>query len=161
MLSNYLNLPEKLQQKAITLFRKYYVPKWAVFTFDSTAVFMTFLLAYLLRFNFRTNDFFLQLTFQQAIISTGIYALFFIVFRSYTGLIRHTTIIDIFYVFLSTSISLATLLIISLLSRKFDWSDIFTLPFSIILIHYVLITMYLFLVRITIKIFYQFFLFLN
>jgi FlaA1/EpsC-like NDP-sugar epimerase len=155
MFSNYLKLPEKLQHKAITLFRYYYVPRWAVFTFDSTSVFLTFMLAYLLRFNFRTADFVFNLAFQHAMISLGVYAMFFIVFRSYTGLIRHTTIIDISYVFLSTSFSLATLLFISLLSRKLGWNDTFTLPFSIILIHYILITMYLFLVRITIKIFYQ------
>lgn len=155
MFTNYLKLPEKMQNRAITLFRNHYVPRWAVFSFDSIVVFVTFLLAYLLRFNFKTDDFAFQLAFQHAIISLCVYAVFFIIFRSYTGLIRHTTIIDVTYVFLSTSFSLAALLFISLLSRRLGWSNIFTLPFSIILIHYVLVTMCLFLTRITIKIFYQ------
>jgi FlaA1/EpsC-like NDP-sugar epimerase len=155
MFDNYLKMQEVLRDKAIAMFRRHYVPRWMVFALDNFAVFLTFLLAYLLRFNFETTDFAFKPTIQHAIITACVYAAFALVFRSYSGLIRHTTIIDIFYVFLSTSFSMVSLLCLSLASRRIWGAEIVTIPFSIILIHYVLITMLLFFVRIIIKIFYQ------
>jgi len=84
-----------------------------------------------------------------------IYAVFELLFRSYSGLIRHTTIIDIFIVFIATSSSLIVLLGLTLLGRKMGWSVTFNIPISIILIHYVTITLLLFFVRIIIKIGFQ------
>ncbi len=141
--------------KAIKAFRKYSLPKWMVFVLDNLAVFLTFLFAYILRFNFVLSDFELNLAIYQAFIAVSIYAAFALVFRSYSGLIRHTTIIDIFNVFIATSFSLMALLGLTLLNRKIGWSEILNIPISIILIHYVTITLLLFFVRIIIKIGFQ------
>jgi FlaA1/EpsC-like NDP-sugar epimerase len=155
MLETYPKWLELLRIKAIEMFQKYYLPRWMVFFLDNLAVFLTFLLACLLRFDFVLSDFELNLAINQAFITVVIYATFGIVFRSYSGLIRHTTIIDIFIVFIATSFSLMALLGLSLLNRKTGWSENLNMPFSIIMIHYVTITLFLFFVRIIIKIGFQ------
>jgi FlaA1/EpsC-like NDP-sugar epimerase len=141
MFETYPKWLELIRITAIELFQKYYLPRWMVFVLDNLAVFLTFLLAYLLRFNFVLSDFGLNLAINQAFITVVIYATFGIVFRSYSGLIRHTTIIDIFIVFIATSFSLMALLGLSLLNRKTGWSENLNIPFSIIMIHYVTITL--------------------
>jgi FlaA1/EpsC-like NDP-sugar epimerase len=152
---NYPKWREFIRVKAIDLFRKYSLPRWMVFVMDNTAVFLTFLFAYVLRFNVGLTEIDLNHLLGQASITICIYAIFGIIFRSYSGLIRHTTIIDIFNVFITTSISFITLLVLSILSRKIGWSEILTIPISIIIIHYIAITLLLFFVRIIIKIGFQ------
>jgi FlaA1/EpsC-like NDP-sugar epimerase len=146
---------EFLRIKAIEFFQRYSIPRWIVFGLDIFAVFLIFLFAYILRFNFVFTDFEPNLAINQAFIAVSIYAAFELVFRSYSGLIRHTTIIDIFIVFMATSSSLIVLLGLTLLGRKMGWGVTLNIPISIILIHYVTITLLLFFVRIIIKIGFQ------
>jgi FlaA1/EpsC-like NDP-sugar epimerase len=144
-----------IQKKTIATFRKYSVPQWIVFLHDNLAVFFSFFLAYFLRFNFVIQDFRLDIATEHAIVTVGIYILFSLVFRSYSGMIRHTTIIDIFYVFLTTTLSFVSLILIALIAKSFGLTGYLLIPISILMIHYVLITVYLFGVRITIKTFYH------
>jgi FlaA1/EpsC-like NDP-sugar epimerase len=146
---------EFLRIKAIELFQRYSIPRWIVFGLDNLAVFLIFLFAYILRFNFVLTDFEPKLALTRHLLAVSIYAAFELVFRSYSGLIRHTTIIDIFIVFMATSSSLIVLLGLTLLGRKMGWGVTFNIPISIILIHYVTITLLLFFVRIIIKIGFQ------
>ncbi len=155
MVKNYPKWLEFLRNKAIKLFQNYSLPRWMVFGMDNFSVFLTFLFAYLLRFNFVLEDFSYRLAINQALIALCVYAAFALVFRSFSGLIRHTTIIDIFHVLVSTSFSLMALLSLTHFSRMIGWSENLNIPISIILIHYVTITLYLFFVRIVIKVVYQ------
>jgi FlaA1/EpsC-like NDP-sugar epimerase len=155
MLFAYPRIPERLQEKLRWLYQHYSIPRWMVFASDMLAVFLVFLFAYLLRFNFVVSDFNLNLAFYHALVTVGIYALFSVVFRSYSGLIRHTTLTDIFNVFVTTSASLLVMLAFSLVGRVIGWNRILVVPLSIIIIHYVTITVWLFFVRVTIKILYR------
>ena len=155
MLKEYLKMPEILRDKAMGMFRKHYVPRWMVFVMDNVVVFLSFLFAYLLRYNFVLADFEFSLAINHALIAICVYAVFSLVFRSYSGLIRHTTIIDIFHVFISTSCSSVALFCLTLISRQIGWSENLNIPLSIILIHYGTVTVLLFLIRILIKVTYQ------
>ena len=155
MLKTYPKWLETLRIKAIELFQMYSIPRWIVFGLDNIAVFLIFIFAYILRFNFVLADFELNLAISRAFIAVSIYAAFALVFRSYSGLIRHTTIIDIFIVLMATSCSLVFLLGLTILSRVAGWGETLNIPISIILIHYVTITLLLFFVRIIIKIGFQ------
>ncbi|HOU03426.1 MAG TPA: nucleoside-diphosphate sugar epimerase/dehydratase [Bacteroidales bacterium] len=145
-----------LRDKLIHIFHRYSLPRWFVFSFDNLAVFVLFLLAYFLRFNFTVNDFIIRHALFHALIVLIIYVVFSFIFRSYSGIIRHTTLTDITLVFAVTTLSTAFLLLLSLLSRLFKWNPVLTVPFSIILIHFGLITVFLFFVRISIKILFRF-----
>jgi FlaA1/EpsC-like NDP-sugar epimerase len=143
--------PVRAQQFVKWLYEKYSLPRWLVFLQDHLAVYFSFLFAYLLRFNFVLGDFSFSKALQHGLIVVGVYGLFALIFRTYSGLIRHTTIIDIFNVFIATSASFLTLLCISFIGRYMGYSDNMVLPISILIIHYVLITLSLFAVRIMIK----------
>ena len=73
------------------------------------------------------------------------------VFKPFSGLMRHTTITDIFKVANCNTFSLAVLVFISLLGRNYNWNGIFIIPISILVIHYCIIFVIPFLVRVLIK----------
>jgi FlaA1/EpsC-like NDP-sugar epimerase len=145
-----------IRKKALALFNKYSIPKWMLFLFDSFAVFLTFLVAYLLRFNFVVSDFLLAHSVHHALIAVAVYALFFLVFRSFSGLIRHATLTDISLVFAATSSALMVLVLLSIITRIFGLGKSLTIPLSVILIHYGLITIMLFVSRISVKLLFHF-----
>jgi FlaA1/EpsC-like NDP-sugar epimerase len=138
------------------IFHKYSLPRWMVFILDSGAIFLTFLFAYLLRFNFETSAVDFTVVFRQSLVVLSVYCLFEVFFKSFTGLIRHTTIRDIFNVLMATFSSVMILTAMSLLAGFFGKSGILNIPVSIILIHFVSISVFLFLIRISIKIVYEF-----
>ncbi len=138
------------------IFDKYSVPRWLVFIQDSAVVFVTFFFAYVLRFNFVLSAFDNKEAVYHALLTLFLYTSFSLIFKSSSGLIRHTTIKDIFKVVSSNTFSLAILIYISLLSRHYNWNGIFIIPISILVIHYSIITVILSLVRILIKMTYEF-----
>ena len=145
-----------IRKEMLNIFSKYSLPRWVIFVADNLAVFLFFHLAYLLRYNFSLSDLSPILVFNQALLATGVYALFGLVFRSSSGLLRHTTLTDIATVFIVTTCSAASLIVISLLSRMLNLSDVVTISYSVILIHYVAITVFLFFSRVFIKVLFRF-----
>ena len=146
-----IKIPEPLQNRVRKLLDRYSFPRWIVFALDNLAVFLSFIFAYLLRFNFVFEDFSIVLVINHALITLGIYAIFSLIFKSYSGLLRHSTIIDILNVLIATSFSFITLVFLSLLARLIGMNENLVISLSIIMIHYVLITVTLFFVRLTIK----------
>ena len=122
-----------------------------VLIIDLSVVFIAFFLAYLLRFNFVMGSVSLSKAGSQAFLTLGVYTLFMILFQSYSGLIRHTTIKDIYRIFLATTSAVLALIILSLAGREFSWKNVFIIPISILIIHYVVITVMLSFIRIIIK----------
>jgi FlaA1/EpsC-like NDP-sugar epimerase len=145
-----------VRRKSLDFFNKYSVPRWMVFILDALSVFLVFLIAYLLRFNFNIPDERLDYILYQGLIAVFIYSIFSLVFHSYSGLIRHATLTDISLVFLVTTCSAVSLLIFSFCGRLLNWSEILTIPYSIILIHYATITVFLFFGRVFIKLIFRF-----
>ena len=146
-----IKIPEPLQNRVRRLLDRYSFPRWIVFAMDNLAVFLSFIFAYLLRFNFVFEDFSIVIVINHALITLGIYAIFSLIFKSYSGLLRHTTIIDILNVLIATSFSFITLVFLSLLARLIGMNENLVISLSIIMIHYVLITVTLFFIRLTIK----------
>jgi FlaA1/EpsC-like NDP-sugar epimerase len=145
-----------IRRKLLILFSKYSIPKWLVFLTDNFAVLLVFLLAYTLRFNFDLDSINFSLAVDQGLIVLFIFAIYSLIFHSYSGLLRHTTLTDISLVFIVTTISSVSLLFLTLGTRTFDWPHILEIPMSIILIHYVTITVTLFIERVSIKIIFRF-----
>ncbi len=145
-----------LRSQVMRLFRNYSMPKWMVFILDLAAVFLAFLFSYIVRFNFEFNAINFDLVFKQSLVVLSVFALFEIVFKSFAGLIRHTTIRDIFNVLLVVISTMLVLVVVSLTAKISGWNDIWVIPLSIVLIHFVTISVSLFLVRIAIKMVYEF-----
>jgi FlaA1/EpsC-like NDP-sugar epimerase len=146
----------KFKSQAIQIFKKHSLPRWLVFVIDSGTVLLTFLFAYLLRFNLVMGAFRIDKAWHQALFVLFVYAAVMLFVKSYAGLIRQTTIKDTFKIFLTTTIALVILLSVSLLGREFKWAPFFIIPISILLIHYGIATVILIFFRVFIKMFYEF-----
>jgi FlaA1/EpsC-like NDP-sugar epimerase len=140
----------------LNIFSKYSVPRWMVFVTDNLAVFIVFLFAYVLRFNFNIAAINSTIAINHGLVALFIYAVFSIIFRSYAGLLRHTTLTDISHVFIVTTVSTVTLFLVTIGSRSFGWSKNLEIPLSIILIHFVSITVVLFFERVFVKVVFRF-----
>jgi FlaA1/EpsC-like NDP-sugar epimerase len=146
----------KLKYKVIQVFRNHSLPRWFVLTIDILAVFFTFLLAYTLRYNLEPYTFDLPLAIKQDLLVCSFYTVFMLLFKSYSGLLRQTTIKDTFIIAVTNSASFAILFVITLCSRKFELNPFFNIPLSILMIHYGAVTVALIFFRVFIKMFYVF-----
>jgi len=147
---------ETFKGRVIKIFKNHSLPRWLVFLIDSATVFVSFLVAYMLRYNFEVYTFDIATVWKQAFLVLLVYATFILIFKSYAGMIRHTTIRDTYKIILTNLVSLAVLIFITLMSRKDDWSSLFNIPISILLIHAGAVTILLFFFRVFVKIFYEF-----
>ena len=146
-----LNLADRLREKGVALYRKYSLPRWLVLIMDLTVVFTAFFLACLLRYNFAMGSVSLFKVANQAFLTLSVYGLFMILFQSYTGLIRHTTVNDISSIFRANTSAFLVLLLVSVAGRKFAWKEVFIISISILIIHYILVTVVHSFIRILIK----------
>jgi FlaA1/EpsC-like NDP-sugar epimerase len=147
---------ETIKGRVIRVFKNHSLPRWLVLLIDLSTVFFSFLIAYMLRYNFEVDTFEISMAFRQAFFVLVVYALFILIFKSYTGMIRHTTIRDAYKIILTNFISLLVLFILTLLSRKNNWNLLFNIPLSILLIHSGAVTILLVFFRVFVKIFYEF-----
>jgi FlaA1/EpsC-like NDP-sugar epimerase len=147
---------ETLKGKVIRVFKNHSLPRWLVFLIDTGAVFFSFLIAFLLRYNFEVYSFDISTVFRQAFFVTAVYAIFIFVFKSYSGMIRHTTIRDTYKIVITNFSALVVLFLLTLVSRQLEWKAIFNVPLSILLIHSGAVTILLFFFRVFVKIFYEF-----
>lgn len=145
-----------LRSKALNFFNRHSVPRWMVLVTDLSVVFVAFIIAYLLRFNFSLPDDREHIFIYQAIFASAVYACYSLVFRSYSGLLRHTTLTDITLVFVVTTCSAVSLVGFSAISSWLNWGPVFAIPPSILLIHYVAVSLLLFGSRITVKMIFRF-----
>lgn len=119
-------------------------------------VFAAFIIAYLLRFNFSLPDDREHVFIYQAVIATAVYAGNCLLFRSYSGLLRHTTLTDVTLVFIVTTCSTIMLVGLSAIGSWSEWNPVLAIPPSILLIHYVAVSLLLFAGRILIKMIFLF-----
>ncbi len=145
-----------LRKKALDFFNSHSVPRWMVFISDALSVFLLFIIAYLLRFNFNIPDVRQEHILYQGLIVICVYSIFSLIFRSYSGLLRHATLTDVSLVFLVTTCSTIILLVSSFSIRLFSLGDFLAVPYSVIIIHYATVTVYLFTGRVFIKMIFRF-----
>lgn len=131
-----------------------YASKWLVLFIDILLVCISFFIAYLIRFNASLNFDTEKLFFQLPIIAT-IALISFLLVGSYKGIIRHTGTRDAFNVFVGITIMSFTTLFFVSINRLFNFLPTFTIPFTIIAIHYLVSTFLLIFSRFIFKTFYE------
>ncbi len=146
---------DRLQLMAKEYFKKHSLPRWLVFSIDASAVFISFIFAYLLRFNFEQAPIDFGMAFLQATIVLGAYCSFEYLFRSFAGLLRHTTVRDIFNVIIANTTALFLLIGFSIFVGGMLGVEMFKIPPSILMIHFVTLTVIMFVMRILIKMLYE------
>ena len=129
------------------------MPRWLIFTIDISIVFFSIMLAYLLRFNFQIPDTEIQtwkFVFPFIIL---IRALSFFVSKTYAGIIRYTSTEDAIRIFIVVFIGSVIFSLSNILSYHFI-NDKFVVPFSVIIIEFIVVIFSMITFRIIVKIAY-------
>lgn len=130
-------------------------PIWIILSIDSILLILSILLSYYIRFEFIFNQIKIEILekyFHQTIIYLFLKAIFFVFFKVYQGIIRHTSIQDVKKIFYA--IFLVTVSGFTVNMLLFLFGKPYFLPFSILIIDF-LISIFLILgFRFMIKIFY-------
>jgi FlaA1/EpsC-like NDP-sugar epimerase len=138
------------------LLKNRYLPRWVIFTFDVFIVISAFLLSYNLRYNFASSQLNTIDEFRQLIPLLVVYIAGFVIFRPFSGIIRHTTSHDIQRIFSLVLCCSLLLVAVTLASRNIFHSAVLNLPISVIIIHMMVTASLLTLSRIIVKYIYHF-----
>ena len=137
----------------MVIFNNENTPRWIIFTIDLGISVFSLLLAYLLRFNFNIPPAYIETFVYIFPIMLSLRVASFFIFKTYSGIIRYTSTIDmqrIFVVVTGVSILAATINGVSF----YFVNQSFLIPFSVVIIEY-LCTMFLMIAfRITVKLIY-------
>ncbi|WP_233861335.1 polysaccharide biosynthesis protein [Tenacibaculum piscium] len=143
-------MPKKIALK----FFERYASRWIVLSIDIILVCISFILAYSVRFNaslnFDLNHLYYQIPFIACIALIS-----FLIVGSYRGIVRHTGTRDAFNVFLGVSLLFLTAISIVLINNLFAIVPSFTIPISILIIHYLISILALIISRYIFKAFFE------
>ena len=136
------------------LFRKYahrHVPRWSVLAFDVLVIFMGFYLAFAIRLNFEPEAMDFHNVGPQAVFTTLVYAVCFLLFGSYSGIIRHTGFHDAYRLFKAMGTGFLLTFGFAVVVRTVNLDVPWTTSFSVLLIHFLVAYFTLMASRVTIK----------
>ena len=142
-----------LRKKLLKTANKFTSP-WLVLAIDCILVLQTFVFAYFIRFNFTldfdSKEFFIQQPFVLVLALISFYAI-----GSYKGVIRHTGVKDAVNVVKAVSLLAVLLIVVVLINNKSGVFPNFTIPLSIIIVHYLLNIVVLISSRFVFKVLYR------
>jgi len=143
----------KLYRKILTWYSQNVISRWTVFAIDNLLVALTFLASLLLSDfqDFNTLGWFRVL--EKSAVVLLLYAMSFLMFQSFVGIIRHTSIADASRILRANSAAAMVLLVLHTLSTLSSSPEVspFNLTFSLILTHYLLLTFVMILSRFMFK----------
>ena len=131
-----------------------FISRWIILLMDVGIVFISFLMAYLIRFNFNYIEIDPYEVRIHALTITSIYLISFLITSSYSGILRHTGISDVIRILKSGVISLSVLIVINLAIGFNGAGSIFYVSYSIIILHFLLSIFWLVGTRVFIKLAY-------
>ena len=149
-----LRMPSFLYQWLVRIYRRYadrFVSPWLILAFDVVVIFFTFYVAFAVRLNFELQRLDVAVETPQALLVTLVYALCFLGYRSFSGIIRHTGLNDAYRLFQATGSAFALVLILGGISRLSGLNLPWTTSFAAYLIHFLLAYFILMGARIVVK----------
>jgi len=133
---------------------KRFLPRWFILIFDLAIVSVTFVIAFLLRFNLDFSQASSYLDISQFIIILPLYTIIYYLLKSYAGIIRHSSIKDASSIFLAQTLGFFVLIIFNIAGKKLT-TPFLIIPLSVICIHYALSSFILISSRVIIKNLYE------
>ena len=130
------------------------VPRWVIFIFDIVICTISFVLAVVLLFSFQFNNTNYITIIMVLPIVLLIKSVFMMYFRLYSGIIRHTSAQDGLNVLYSSLLSTVGMIFISLFYKSFFTTENHIIPFSIIILDFIISTFFLGAFRVFIKLIY-------
>lgn len=130
------------------------VSRWVVLLIDIILVGQSFILAYLIVFNFQLN--FQQFGFFAQLILVSVVSLAcFLIVGSYRGTVRQTGMKDAQNIFYAVSLLFIALVLITLVDRNYNITERFAVPFRVLIVNYLLNIIFLIASRYIFKRFVQ------
>jgi FlaA1/EpsC-like NDP-sugar epimerase len=139
----------------IHFFSKNYLPKWMVLILDLATVVISWFIAFLLRFNFDLSDVETFISTLQLLIILPTFTFCFWKSKSYAGILRHSTPEDVVHILSATLCAGLVLTFISFAGRNLNAPDFMMIPYSIVIIHTLLVSISLIVIRLLVKVTYQ------
>ncbi len=129
--------------------------RWVVLLYDIIVTFVAFLVAYFIRFNFHfplinEKTLLLQLAFVLSAYMGG-----FLIYSSYSGIIRHTGLTDIMKLCKACVTAAGILIAFSLCLRYIPGNTTFVVPLAIVIVHFLLCFSVLSGMRFCVKLLYH------
>ncbi len=132
-----------------------FLSRWIVLIYDILAVYATYIIANLVRHNFEYLSINPYVMETQSIVVMIAYVSAFLTTRSYSGIIRHTSINDAIRIFKSTGMSFVFLLLIYFLLKGNSTATNFIPSLSVIIIHFLMAPLFIIGSRFVIKSIYN------
>ncbi len=129
-----------------------YTPRWIVLVIDIYLTIQSFILAFIIQYNFDFDYDQLIYTIPIVVIATF---LSYVIVGSYKGVIRHTGFKDALNVFIAVSLLMLFLTGLHLISKHYFQKPFFKISFTIIIIHFLLNVIVLILSRFIFKLLYK------
>ena len=126
-----------------------YLPRWIIFAIDVCIVAVACVITFVIVHSLHVKSDIIITDFYQYGLVVGVNAVFFIFFRTYSGIIRHSTFIDGVKLLVATSTSYVTLMVVNF-SFQIVTNNKLLLPAGLF-ITYVISFLLLFLFRILVK----------
>ena len=150
---HFVNFLKKFRNEKINFSDIKYLPGWVILYIDTFIVLVAILLNYLLLYAIHAN-FYDNIPFNIRIFFyTATHAFFFIIFRTYTGVIRHSTYLDILKLFIAISTANLFIVLVDNIQYYFTSKKIFHL--TSIILTYLLSFSFLLMFRIIVKIIFE------
>ncbi len=128
-------------------------PRWVIFIIDLSIVIFSVIISYLLRFNFSIPDHEVELMKVAVFLIILLRGISFIVAKTYSNIIRFTSAEDAKRIFIVNAIVSFSLVGINLFSYFAD--EIFIIPFSILILEFIISSFIMSFSRIYIKLVYD------
>ena len=128
-----------------------FISRWAILALDTITIVTSFIFTYLIWYKFN----YLALDSSKAMIQLGVttsaYVLSFLIIGSYSGIVRHTALSDVFRILKAVTLSLLTLFVINIAFSSIGKYQTFHISYSVIIIHFLLSLFFLIGSRVIIK----------
>lgn len=140
-----------LIKKILNRYAAKYASRWLVLFIDLSLMTTSYLLAWVIRFNFHVDQMSLFEVGTSFYFVAFIYLLFFFIFKSYVGIIRHTSMYDTIKIIQASSAAAVSVFIASLGYKTFSGVNAFPIPTSVVIMHALLCIFMLISARIVFK----------
>ncbi len=125
------------------------LPRWIIFLIDTVIVGVAFSLSYLLRYNFEVGKIDSSQFGIGLLVFLALFIVGFVITKSYSGIVRYTSIQDGLRILLTVGIGELFVLIFNILS--FDYFERRLIPLSVVVISYFVAVFLLFIYRVAVK----------
>ena len=129
-----------------------FVSRWAILALDTVTVVASFLVTYLVWYKFNYLALESSKAMLHLVITTLVYVFSFLMVGSYSGIVRHTAMSDVFRVLKAVTLSFVIVTGLNIIFYLIPEASEYRTSFSILIIHFLLSLFFLVGTRVVIKI---------